>query len=194
MHKHDLQALAVDKHFVDHKLSRTDVGRNFSAIVLDSRFWNDCYEIVNIVTPLVKLLRIVDSDEKPSLPYVYEGMQRAKNGIKEMFKRDKNRYKPYTNIIQARWDKHLKTNLHAASYLLNPAFMYGPDFMNKGRLMTALIEVVEANSARDTDYFSIMKQASLYIDGKESFGREICKKSATKFDPCKYSYLIKVFQ
>ncbi|XP_054816887.1 uncharacterized protein LOC129316487 [Prosopis cineraria] len=131
MHKHDLQALITDKHFVDHKLSRTEAGIIVSAIILDNRFWNECLEVVKIVSPLIKLLRIVDSDEKPSLPYVYEGMQRAKKAIKAIFTNKKDQYKPYTDIIQARWDKHLKTNLHAAAYLLNPAFLYDDDFVHK---------------------------------------------------------------
>ncbi|XP_028802516.1 uncharacterized protein LOC114757602 [Neltuma alba] len=94
------KALVVDKHFVDHRLSKTEAGKNFSAIILDNRFWNDCYQVVKIVSPLIKLLRIVDSDEKPSLPYVYEGMRRTKIAIKEMFKKNKELYKPYTRIIQ----------------------------------------------------------------------------------------------
>ncbi|XP_054793192.1 uncharacterized protein LOC129298780 [Prosopis cineraria] len=82
MHKHELQALVTDKHFVDHKLSKTQAGIIVTAIILDNGFWGDCLEIVKVVSPLIKLLRIVDSDEKLSLPYVYEGMQRAKKAIK----------------------------------------------------------------------------------------------------------------
>ena len=67
MHKHDLQALVVDKHFMDHKLARTEAGKIFSAIILDNQFWNECYQIVKIVALLIKLLRIVDSNEKPSV-------------------------------------------------------------------------------------------------------------------------------
>ena len=32
--------------------------------------------------PLIKLLRICDSDERPALGYVYDGMHRACKGIK----------------------------------------------------------------------------------------------------------------
>ncbi|XP_028797413.1 uncharacterized protein LOC114752881 [Neltuma alba] len=190
MHKNDLQALVVDKHFVDHKLSRTEAGKNFSAIILDNRFWNDCYQVVKIVSPLIKLLRIVDSDEKPSLPYVYEGMRRAKMAIKEMFKKNKDLYKPYTTIIQTRWDKHLKTNLHAASYLLNPAITYAPDCPIKSKLMMALIDVVESYSDEEVDGFLVMKQATTYREAKESFSRPSCQKAAQKLDPCKCLYLI----
>ena len=53
--------------------------------------------IVKIVDPLMGLIRIVDSDDKLALGYVYEGMYRARNTIKEIFL-----YRPYTRIVQDR--------------------------------------------------------------------------------------------
>ena len=32
----------------------------------------------------------------------------------------KHLYKPYTSIIKNRWDKHLRKDLHTATYWLNP--------------------------------------------------------------------------
>ncbi|RVW28389.1 hypothetical protein CK203_109069 [Vitis vinifera] len=46
------------------------------SIILDNRFWNDCLIVVNLMSPLMRLLRIVDCDERPSMGYVYEGMYR----------------------------------------------------------------------------------------------------------------------
>ena len=54
------------------------------------------------MAPLVRLLRIVDCDERPSMGYVYEGMYRARLGIKKLFNRNKRLYKPYTNVIKQR--------------------------------------------------------------------------------------------
>jgi len=44
--------------------------------------------ITKLVAYLIRLLRIVDEDEKPFLSYVYEGMQREINAINEMFKKE----------------------------------------------------------------------------------------------------------
>ncbi|XP_075663117.1 uncharacterized protein LOC142632629 [Castanea sativa] len=41
-------------------------------IILDNQFWNGCHVIVHIMSPLIRLLRIVDSDEKPAMGYVYD--------------------------------------------------------------------------------------------------------------------------
>ena len=44
------------------------------SIILDHKFLNNCFIIVKLMAPLVRLLCIVDGDERPSMGYVYEGM------------------------------------------------------------------------------------------------------------------------
>ncbi|XP_039035558.1 uncharacterized protein LOC120172051 [Hibiscus syriacus] len=170
-HKHDLQALVVDKHFTSHKLSKTTTGKIVSDIVLDQKFWNDCLSIAKLVAPIIRLLRIVDGDEKPSLGYVYEGMQRAKNAIKEMFRNRRALYKPYTDIIKARWDKYLKLNLHAAAYFLNHAFFYDEKFCSKNRVMSAAISLLEKR-AFCNDLTKGISEMNMYRELQGSFGRE----------------------
>ncbi|XP_025607917.1 uncharacterized protein [Arachis hypogaea] len=75
-HKLKLQQLVVDTHFTGHKLGRSANGRAVSAIILDNKFWDDCFTVCQIVSLLIKLLRLVDADDKPSLGIVYEGMLR----------------------------------------------------------------------------------------------------------------------
>ncbi|XP_025625509.1 uncharacterized protein [Arachis hypogaea] len=71
-HKIDLQALVVDTHFTGHKLGRSANGRAVSAIILDNKFWDDCFTTCKIVSLLIKLMRLVDVDDKTSLEIVYE--------------------------------------------------------------------------------------------------------------------------
>ncbi|KAF7814766.1 uncharacterized protein G2W53_028735 [Senna tora] len=142
-HKHHLQALVTHDHFVKHRLAKTAAGKTFSDIVLDNKFWNDCLIVVKIVAPIVHLLRIVDADEKPSMGYVYEGMHRAKKAIKEMFKGKKEMYKPYTDIIKARWHKHFRCDLHATAYYFNPAFFYDEKFVEKNNITQAVLRLLE---------------------------------------------------
>ncbi|KAL6335953.1 hypothetical protein AAG906_003578 [Vitis piasezkii] len=75
-HKHDLQALVTSKFFVDSRYSKDYKSQVAVSIILDNRFWNDCLIVVNLMSPLMRLLRIVDCDERPSMGYVYEGMYR----------------------------------------------------------------------------------------------------------------------
>ena len=77
-------------------------------IILDHKYWDDCFIIVKLMAPLVRLLHIVDGDERPFMVYVYEGMYRACLNIKKLFNHNKILYKPYTNIIKQLWDEQLR--------------------------------------------------------------------------------------
>ena len=76
------------------------------------------------MAPLMRLLRIVDCHERPSIGYVYECMYRARLGIKKLFNHNKRLYKPYKNIIKQRWDEQLHKIIHSAAYWMNPCFQY----------------------------------------------------------------------
>ncbi|XP_050254857.1 uncharacterized protein LOC126700698 [Quercus robur] len=107
VHKHDLQALVTSKFFMDNRLARESKAKEVVSIILDNSFWDDINVLVKISSPLICLLLIVDSDQRPAIGYVYEGMHRAQLGIKKIFQMKKHLYKPYTSIIKNRWDKHL---------------------------------------------------------------------------------------
>ena len=83
-HKHDLQALGTSKFFVDSRYSKNNKSSVAISIILDNRFWNDCLIVVNLMSPLMRLLHIVDCDERSSMEYVYEGMYRACLSIKKI--------------------------------------------------------------------------------------------------------------
>ena len=44
------------------------------------------------MSPLIRLLRIVDSDEKPAMGYVYDGMYRVTDGLKKNISRIRKDY------------------------------------------------------------------------------------------------------
>ena len=188
-HKIDLQALVVDSHFTGHKLARSANGKAVSATVLDNKFWESCYTICKLVGPLIRLLRIVDSDEKPSLGYVYEGMQRAKNAIKEMFRNRKTAYQPYTEIIKSRWDNHLKRSLHATTYFLNPAFFYDENFIEKHQVLQGLLDLLDVKSLCN-DSIKAMKEMQVYRERKGSFDRPKVMEAAKELQPSKIFSLI----
>ncbi|KAK1440659.1 hypothetical protein QVD17_06488 [Tagetes erecta] len=131
-HKSHLEAMVTSTDY--KKVLKMPKAKEVKQIVLNENFWNNCFIIVKVMTPILRLLRICDSDEKPSLGYVFEGMSRAMKGIKELFRNKERHYKQYTNIIDARWDKMLRRNLHAAAYWLNPAFQYDTNNVEEKRL------------------------------------------------------------
>ncbi|XP_052625614.1 uncharacterized protein LOC128132732 [Lactuca sativa] len=125
-HKWPLNWLTKDQLWspprIIKKVIRLEKAKEVKLIILNESFWNNCAIIVKVMTPMLRLLRICDSDEKSALGYVYEGMYRAKKGIKKLFRNNKELYTPYTNIIKNRWDRMLCKSLHASAYWLNSVF------------------------------------------------------------------------
>ncbi|KAL8518251.1 hypothetical protein ACS0TY_009570 [Phlomoides rotata] len=79
---------------------------------------------------IYSLLRIMDTNRRSYIGYVYDGIS-GKKVIKDVFRHTKRLYKPFTDIIKARWDKKLRRDIHAASYLLNSTFAYDRENMCK---------------------------------------------------------------
>ncbi|XP_019432954.1 PREDICTED: uncharacterized protein LOC109339878 [Lupinus angustifolius] len=161
----------ITKFVYNHGYYRDKKANIFVEVVMNARFWIDCAIIVNIVAPLICLLRIVDVDDRTSLPYVYDGMRRARKTIKRVFMNKKSLYKPYTRIIKQRWDKQLRTKLHCAAYFLNPTFYYEKDnFCIKPEVQQGWLDVLQAKvTTSKTEFF---KQSCLYHDKIESFGNQ----------------------
>nr|KAJ0207070.1 hypothetical protein LSAT_V11C500284760 [Lactuca sativa] len=61
------------------KVIRLEKEKEVKLIILNENFWNNCGIIVKVMTPMLRLLRICDSDEKPALGYVYERMMLRKS-------------------------------------------------------------------------------------------------------------------
>ena len=187
-HKHDLQALVTSKFFADSRYSKDNKGRVVVSIILDHKFWNDCFIVVKLMAPLVCLLRIVDYDERPSMGYVYEGMYRVRLGIKKLFNPNKKLYKPYTNIIKQRWDEQLRKSIHSAAYWLNPCFQYDQEnFCDKPKVIGGVMDIIDQKVIKGKN--KVMNELKLYRDRLESFGRELAYFSREILQPGK-SYLI----
>ena len=67
------------------KFAKTRDGKFIEKIVLDRLFWRDIVLCLRNAYPLLHVLRLVDSDEKPAMGYIYEEMDRAKEKIQKAF-------------------------------------------------------------------------------------------------------------
>ncbi|KAF1858712.1 hypothetical protein Lal_00044745 [Lupinus albus] len=125
-HKHDLQALVTSKDFIEGQKTN-----RFVEFVMNTR--------------------IVYADERPSLPYVYDGMCRSRKIIKNVFMNKKSLYKLYTRIIKQGWDKQLRKKLHC--------------------VQQGWLDVLQAKvTTSKTDFF---KQSCIYHDKVGSFGNSM---------------------
>ncbi|CAA7038795.1 unnamed protein product [Microthlaspi erraticum] len=170
-HKDYLQSMVVDEEF--RKISRSEKAKLVKQLIFDDDFWKECFMVVQIMAPLIRLLRICDSDEKPSLPYVYEGMYRARLGVKKIFKKEKRLYKPYTRIIDSRWDKMLRRDIYAAAYFLNPAFLYDKEnFCQKSEIKRGTLNLFEKQTVGLSESM-LVSSIRCYREREGSFSREI---------------------
>ncbi|GAV67564.1 LOW QUALITY PROTEIN: DUF659 domain-containing protein/Dimer_Tnp_hAT domain-containing protein, partial [Cephalotus follicularis] len=181
-HKPDLQASVISKHYTNHKISRTSKGKSFSSTILDNKFWDDCLIAIKVAAPIIRLLRIVDFDEKPWGMFMKACLeQRWLLKICSITKK-KIWYKPYTNLLKLRWDRHLRKNLHTVAYFLNPSFMYDSGRVEKMEIMQSMYDLFEKKSICKNGEVA-MSEIKLFQERHGSFGRDIAIKLLNTMHP-----------
>ncbi|XP_072088132.1 uncharacterized protein [Arachis hypogaea] len=118
-----------EKKLKTTKVALTPEGIRVQNMALDSRLWKNIVICLKATAPLITILRLVDSDEKPAMGFIFEGMRKAKETIKTNFGCVKKSYEPIWKIIDGRWESQLHRPLHAPAYYLNPHYHYEPNFM-----------------------------------------------------------------
>ncbi|KAL9669651.1 hypothetical protein QQ045_007198 [Rhodiola kirilowii] len=103
-------------------------GKKIEKDALDTRFWKNIIMCLKTAAPLMEVLRLVDSDAKPSMGFIYEAMDSCKNKIRKNFSDVQKYYEPVWKIINERWTRQLHRPLHAAAYYLNPQYHFSNDF------------------------------------------------------------------
>lgn len=98
-------------------------------------------EVCSVSAPLVKVLRLVDSD-KPTIGYLYDAMVRAKETIRTYYVGKGtlryNKQMMLWDLIDSRWTKMLHRPIHATTLFFNPTFSYNCNFDFDGEVMGVL--------------------------------------------------------
>ena len=58
---------------------------------LDSGFWKNVVSCLKAACPLIQVLHLVDSDEKPAMGFIYDAIDNAKDKIRTNFNNIKKR-------------------------------------------------------------------------------------------------------
>ncbi|XP_019171429.1 PREDICTED: uncharacterized protein LOC109166984 [Ipomoea nil] len=83
--KIELKAMFSSNEWEECKFSNTVKGKASYATVTNTSFWQGVTLCLNVFAPLVKVLRIVDQDKKPSMGFVYGELMQDKEDIKKAF-------------------------------------------------------------------------------------------------------------
>ncbi|XP_045809898.1 uncharacterized protein LOC123904258 [Trifolium pratense] len=152
-------------------------------IVMSKEFWNKATEILKVFEPIVQVLKLVDGDVKPTMGFLYEAIDRAKQAI------EKNcRYHAYYNsIIDSRW-VFMHSDLHAAGYFLNPQFQFG---VVHGRdvareTLDGTTKVIRKLEPNINIQIRANNQLLLFRDKQESFGTPQAQQAWRGTDPAEW--------
>ena len=107
--------------------------------------------------------RLVDGEEKSSMSYLYEAMDKAKETIKARFKNRISQYMPYLRVIDSRWDKQLSSPLYIAGCLLNPSIFLDHLLIEKMKLLKVFLMHLQ-------DWFLMMRCKKLLVHNLKSIG------------------------
>ncbi|XLR03457.1 hypothetical protein S83_069655 [Arachis hypogaea] len=166
--------MVISKEWTISTYSKEAKAKTFVDQVLDSKFWNQCTDIVKITAPLVHVIRIVDSEDKAAMGFLYQAFYKAREEMVKRFQLRKKIVEPYLKILDIRWDSQLKKNLHAAGYWLNPAFRFNADEFKKHKQITSgLLDVIEKYAYGDLELNSkLTSEMRIYKNAEDDFGRK----------------------
>ncbi|XP_072064244.1 uncharacterized protein [Arachis hypogaea] len=141
--------------------------------VLDSKFWSQCTDIVKLTEPLVRVLRIVDSEDRAAMGFLYSAYHKAREEMVKRFQKRKRVADPYLKILDTHWDAQLKKNLHAASYWLNPTFRFNAEEFEKHKqTISGLLDVIEKYAYDDPVLNSkLTSEKRIFKNAEQDFGR-----------------------
>lgn len=158
--KADLQQVVVSAEYAAHKFSGrgrtadeeegevldTNIGARVKAIILDdANFWEPMVDVLRVAMPIIKLLRLMDSN-KPVIGKVYDRMFQVGQRLQSM-----QATVPWATAMCekhfSRWE-YLHSPFHAAAYALDPEFLDTVGDLDAATI-DGLLEVFERMSLRD---------------------------------------------
>ncbi|CAM8881132.1 unnamed protein product [Rhodiola kirilowii] len=173
--KNALRAMVTSKEWTSSAYAKDSKAKTIVDQVLDSSFWKQCDDIVKLTEPLVRVFRIVDSEDKPTMSFIYGAIYQAREEMMGRFRRNKNKVEPYLEILDRRWDLQLQKNLYAAGYWLNPAIQFNNDELDKHQnTITGILNVIERYSYGDLDLQAkLTNEMRIFKNAEGDFGRQI---------------------
>ncbi|XP_020233452.2 uncharacterized protein LOC109813641 [Cajanus cajan] len=139
------------------------------------------------MAPLVKVLRLVDSEKKPAMGYIYEAMDKAKEAIMKSFNNNETKYKAVFEIVDRRWDVQLHRPLHAAGHFLNPEMYYdNPQMEFDSEIIRGFYASMNKLVGDLQVEQKIMMELHTYKVAGELFGTEVAIAMRKKVSPAQW--------
>ncbi|KAI5383807.1 hypothetical protein KIW84_070963 [Lathyrus oleraceus] len=159
--KEGLENMFNSEEFRKTKYGKENKGLGYEArkIVISRDFWSKANDILKVFEPIVKVLRLVGGDEKPTMGFIYEAIDRSKQAIQQ----NSRYHSKYNDIIEKRW-KFMHSDLHSAETFNGT---------------TNVIMKIKRNM---DDQIKVLHQLTLFREKSETFGTPLAQKSWSKMD------------
>jgi hypothetical protein len=182
----ELRQMVTSNKWVKSTYAKGGVGKDVTAIIMkDVDFWAKSKHVVKVTEPLLRVLRLVDSNEKPSMGYLYDAMEKAKESIRARMMHKACLYGPYVRVIDARMEKQLHSPLHAAGCFFNPCIYFSPSFKMQSYAFRGLIKTITSLVPDDDVQDKIFLQLEEYKKSTGDFGLPIAIRQREKLNPGK---------
>ncbi|XP_026384773.1 uncharacterized protein LOC113280349 [Papaver somniferum] len=188
-YKTPLQMVFVNDRWAKTRFSKETLGINALKIVTSSTFWEDVDYACSVLKPLVKVVRLVDIERKPTMPYFYDAMRIARNQLEEKFSEDDDTWGVIKACFEKRWKNNFNHALHCATYYLNPSIFYtieayemdsDPKYIEiKRGLHTTMQRLIPNEDELDAATGELRK----YADAVGILGTPPCKRRRNKDQP-----------
>ncbi|KAL5730716.1 hypothetical protein ACHQM5_003510 [Ranunculus cassubicifolius] len=116
--KEPLRFLVSSNEWNRHRKAKDDDTKKVVNIIQSDEFWEKGNMIIAVIEPIVKVLRMVDSDQC-TLGYIYEAIERVKKSIKKILK-DDEKYLDFWKIIDLKKRTRIHHDIHAVAAYFNP--------------------------------------------------------------------------
>lgn len=186
--RNNLQSMVTSEEWMECPYSKKSGGLAILDVISDQSFWSSCNLIINLTDPLLRVLRIVNSERRPGMGYVYAEIYRAKQIIKKEFSNKKD-YLVYWNIIDQKWEQQRHFPLHAAGFYLNPKFFYSIQGDVHNEVISGMLDCIERLVPDINTQDKIIKELNSYKNAAADFGRKMAIRARNTLFPCKCSLL-----
>ncbi|RRT31597.1 hypothetical protein B296_00059020 [Ensete ventricosum] len=166
--RNDLKVMVTSQEWSDSKYSKSSDGKKMEKIILFSRFWETVVEIIKGIELFYVILRKVDSEKRPQMPYLKYMLISAREEVRKAF-RDDFKVDQYVRIIDRRIEAHMDKDIHNAAYYLNPTIQYRYVLGTQHDSLMALRNVVHRILPNFTDAAEALAESRYFRETIGSF-------------------------
>lgn len=171
--KDSLHQMFTSSVWMQSAFCKRRIGLEVEETVTDPHFWSQCKEVLKFASPLLSIIYFLDREDKPSIGYIYDAIEKAKRSIVAAFDDKESDYTPYLEVIDRIWQEEFHSPLHAAACYLNPSSYYSPGFSSNKVIQKGLLDCIETLVPDVNTQVTITSSINAYSEAIGDFGRPV---------------------